>query len=221
MTMHFFITGTDTEIGKTTVAASLLRAASARGHKSLGLKPIAAGCEWIDNQWQNEDAISLMEASSEQRAYQDINPIALKEPIAPHLAARNEGVSLTASSVSQHCRKQLRGDVFTLVEGAGGWMVPLNEAETLATVAQQLDFPVILVVGVRLGCINHALLTAQAIELSGLRLQGWIANEVEPNNPQYRDNIHSLNTRLDAPLLAALPHGASEFEFIHWEQLCR
>jgi len=202
----YFITGTDTGVGKTYVACALLRAAQATGLSTLGLKPIASGCEFIDQQWRNEDALALQQSATLKFPYEKINPIALPLAIAPHLAAKAKSVNLSVELLMQHHNKLLPLPAdFTLIEGAGGWLVPLNATETLADFVAAVKIPVILVVGIRLGCINHALLTAQAIHAYQLPLVGWVANCIDPNNQQQSDIIASLTTRLDAPCLGVIP----------------
>lgn len=206
----FFVTGTDTGVGKTYAACALLRAASAAGLSTLGLKPVAAGCEETDGGLRNEDALALMAASTVALPYAQVNPFALRAALAPHIAAAQEGRRLRSAQITGLVRGALmqgRAD-FTLVEGAGGWRVPLNENETLADVARELALPVLLVVGIRLGCINHALLTAEAIRHDGLRLAGWVANAIDPQMEAQQENIDTLRERLAAPLLGVVPFGA-------------
>lgn len=204
MTKTFFVTGTDTEVGKTAVSCALLKAAAARGLTTAAVKPVAAGC---DAQGHNEDAVQLMEAMTQPLEYMQVNPVALQEAIAPHIAAEREERRLQASRLVGLCRGVMmtRAD-FILIEGAGGWRVPINPRETLADVARQLQVPVILVVGMRLGCINHALLTAEAISRDGLPLAGWVANRVEPQMTCYEENLQALRERIRAPLLGEVPH---------------
>lgn len=207
----FFVTGTDTGIGKTCAACALLRTASAAGLSTLGLKPVAAGCEETPGGLRNEDAVALMASSTVPLPYGQVNPVALRAPLSPHLAAAREGRRLRGTQVAGLVRgalMQARAD-FALVEGAGGWRVPLNEQETLADVARELALPVLLVVGLRLGCINHALLTAEAIRNDGLQLAGWIANAIDPLMDAREENIDTLRERLRAPLLGVLPYGAA------------
>ena len=199
----FFVTGTDTAVGKTLVAAALLLAASARGCRTVGLKPVAAGC---DANGQNADALLLRAVMTGSRSYRQVNPVALRAAIAPHLAAAAEGRRLRVAQLAAYCRSALAAGVdFAVVEGAGGWRVPLNDRETLAQLALELRLPVILVVGMRLGCINHALLSAEAIQRDGLPLAGWVANRLDPAMPHYRANVGSLQARLPAPLLGEIP----------------
>ncbi|MBK8970295.1 MAG: dethiobiotin synthase [Hahellaceae bacterium] len=212
---QFFITGTDTEVGKTFVTSAMLAKLSGEGLRTLGLKPVAAGAESrageTNNEGRyNEDALSLMAYASVKIPYAQVNPVLLSEPIAPHIAARSEGRSLSVSRLVGFCRGTLMTphDV-AFVEGAGGWLVPLNATETLADLAQALAMPVILVVGMRLGCINHALLTVASIQRQGLRLAGWIANASGPAPMrEYDANLETLVARIPAPLLGNLPWGA-------------
>jgi len=174
----FFITGTDTEVGKTWVSCRLLERAREAGLSCYGLKPIAAGCEDSGEGPRNEDALNLIEASSLKLPYEVVNPVALKAAIAPHIAARQEGRSVTRAQLSGYVRGALSSHPadLVLVEGAGGWRVPLNDREMLSALAVELKLPVIQVVGMKLGCISHALLTAEAIQADGLRYTGTVAN---------------------------------------------
>lgn len=206
----YFVTGTDTGVGKTRVATALLYAARQRGLTTLGLKPVAAGCEPAGEgpepaTLRNDDALRLRQHSTVELTYRQTNPVALTPPIAPHIAAERAGVSLCATQLAEHCRPLLERAAFTLVEGAGGWRVPLNERESLADLPRQLALPVILVVGVRLGCLNHALLTAEAIERDGLTLAGWVASGVDSEAACVADNIAALEHRLSAPCLGRIP----------------
>ncbi|MEQ3637374.1 dethiobiotin synthase [Alcanivorax sp.] len=174
----FFVTGTDTEVGKTWVSCRLLERAREAGLSCYGLKPVAAGCEETSDGWRNEDALQLMAASSVTLPYEIVNPVAFKAPVAPHIAAQQEGKDISLSRLVGYVRGALSAypaDLI-LIEGAGGWRVPLNSREMLSGLAKELDVPVIQVVGMKLGCINHALLTAEAIEKDGLRYAGTMAN---------------------------------------------
>jgi len=202
----WFVTGTDTGVGKTFVAAGLLQVARNRGLSTLGLKPVAAGCEEHDGQWGNEDARELQQQSTVQPGYATINPVALREPMAPHIAAQHEGLTLDLATLVAHCRSQFDQAAFGVVEGAGGWLVPLNADRTLADLAQALGCGVVLVVGMRLGCINHALLTAAAIRSTGLPLAGWVANHIDPEMAVQDENVAALAERLEAPLLGRIPY---------------
>lgn len=204
----FFITGTDTGVGKTVVTCALLRAFAAAGKSTLGLKPVASGCAATHDGLRNDDALALMAAATVKLPYAQVNPLAFAAPLAPHLAADREGKRIRVAQLAGLVRgalTQARADV-TLVEGAGGWRVPLNDAETLADFARELQLPVILVVGLRLGCINHALLTAEAILRDGVPLAGWVANCIDPQMEAREENIQALRTRLPAPLLGVMPH---------------
>ncbi len=174
----FFITGTDTEVGKTWVSCRLLERAREAGLSCYGLKPVAAGCEDTEEGLRNEDAVNLMAASSVQLPYDVVNPVALKAAIAPHIAAQQEGRRITLAQLAGYVRGAISSHPadLILVEGAGGWRVPLNDREMLAGLAAELSLPVIQVVGMKLGCINHAILTAEAIQADGLRYTGTVAN---------------------------------------------
>ncbi|MDQ1303746.1 MAG: dethiobiotin synthetase [Pseudomonadota bacterium] len=202
----YFVTGTDTGVGKTQVASALLLSAQAHGLRGLGLKPVAAGCAHADGRLVNEDALLLQRCSSLSADYAAINPVALEPAIAPHLAAAQAGIVLRAAELADHVRAQAAsGAEALLVEGAGGWLVPLNETETMADLAVALGYPVILVVGMRLGCINHALLTAAAITAAGLQLAGWVANGVTPEMEALAENVRALEQRLPALRLGTVP----------------
>ncbi len=202
----FFVTGTDTGVGKTLVAAALLRAGGGAGLRTIGIKPLAAGTELRAGYQVNADALLLQSCASVKLAYEQVNPVALRLAMAPHLAAAAEGVQLEAAELAHHCRELARiGHDLLLAEGAGGWLVPLNERETMADVAASLGWAVILVVGMRLGCLNHALLTAGAIRAGGLELAGWVANCAWPEMPGLDANIATLEERLGAPRLASVP----------------
>ena len=209
----FFITGTDTEVGKTTIAAGLLAAANRRGLSTAAIKPIAAGCERTPDGLRNADALLLQRTMSLPLSYEEINPIAFEPAIAPHLAAEQAGVRVSVMQLAGICRGVLtqRADL-TLVEGAGGWRVPLNARELLAELPKLLRLPVIMVVGMRLGCINHALLTAEAIARDGLYLAGWVANSTGilngsgPEMACIAENIATIRGYLRAPCLGEVPH---------------
>lgn len=205
----FFIAGTDTGVGKTRVAAGLLRSAQEAGLSTAALKPVAAGCEQTPEGLRNDDALLLQSVITQSLLYEQINPVALEPAIAPHIAAREAGRTLSVDRLSGFCRGVLGSSDLTVVEGAGGWRVPLNASETLADLARLLELPVILVVGVRLGCLNHALLTAEAIARDGLPLAGWVANIVDPDMPRRDENIATLAQRLPAHCLGVVPHLAN------------
>jgi len=201
-----FVTGTDTDVGKTVVATGLLYAANNAGLRSAAIKPVAAGCEDLGVGMQNEDALQLQAAASHQLPYQQVNPVALEAAIAPHIAAQEEGRALSASRLVGYCRglSLLPVDML-LAEGAGGWRVPLNKRETLADVARELNCQVVIVVGLRLGCINHALLTAEAVRRDGLQIAGWVGNIVDPDMPRLEENIVTLRDMINEPCLGIVP----------------
>ncbi|KMM94836.1 dethiobiotin synthase [Pseudomonas lundensis] len=206
MSPAYFITGTDTDVGKTTVAAGLLQAARAAGLSTAAGKPVASGCEVTPEGLRNADALALMAQCTLALSYGEVNPVAFEPAIAPHIAAREAGVALTVQALLTPMQRILsqRAD-FTLIEGAGGWRVPLSGQDSLSDVAQGLDLPVILVVGVRLGCISHALLTAEAIAQDGLQLAGWVANIIDPKTSRLEENLATLAERLPAPCLGRVP----------------
>lgn len=204
MNKCWFVAGTDTGVGKTLVSAALLQAANQRGLRTLGLKPLAAGCEDTETGLHNDDALLLQHTASVALSYEQVNPVALREAVAPHLAAGMR--QLSADRLAAYCRGSLlQAHDFAVIEGAGGWRVPLNYRETLARLPQLLELPVILVVGMRLGCLNHALLSAEAIRHDGLRLAGWVACQVDAQMPLLDENIATLERLLPAPLLGRIP----------------
>ncbi|WP_312936140.1 dethiobiotin synthase [Pseudomonas sp.] len=206
MTHAYFIAGTDTDVGKTTVAAGLLHAAAARGLSTLGAKPVASGCVLTAAGLRNADAMALIEQSTLKLPYEQVNPFAFEPAIAPHLAAREAGITLAVDALAAAMVEVLaQGADFTLIEGAGGWRVPLSGQASLSDLALALQLPVILVVGVRLGCINHALLSAEAIARDGLQLAGWVANVIDPQTSRLAENLASLTERLGAPCLGQVP----------------
>jgi dethiobiotin synthetase len=202
----YFVTGTDTDAGKTLVSCLLLHAAAARGLETLALKPLAAGAEATPEGLRNDDAVRLMAAATRKLPYAQVNPICLPDPLSPHLAARRAGRRVSVERLVGFCRGALLQRAgFTLIEGAGGWRVPVNDREYLADVAKALQIPVLLVVGMRLGCLNHALLTAEAIHRDGLTLAGWVANTCDPAMAEFEANVATLNETLGAPLLGVIP----------------
>ena len=210
MTMRgLYVTGTDTGIGKTLVSCALLHVARARGLRAVGMKPVASGCERIDDAWRNEDALALQDASHPRPDYADVNPFALPLPLAPELAARDAGVEVALPPIlAAHARLQAQADV-VVVEGVGGWAAPLSTHLHQADLVRALELPVVLVVGLRLGCLNHAYLTARAIAADGCRLAGWIATGIDPHMARADDNVALLAQRLRAPCLGRLPFEAT------------
>lgn len=200
-----FIAGTDTGVGKTHVAIELVKQSVEAGRTVGVFKPVAAGCEIIDGRWCNEDALALLQASNAGQTYEQVNPYALQAPVSPHLAARDESVSIEVEVIRRIGAEIASNCDQLVVEGAGGWLAPISNSQSMADIAVALNLPVLLVVGMRLGCLNHALLSAAAIRASGLNLAGWIANQIDPQMERFADNIESLKARLDAPLLATLP----------------
>jgi dethiobiotin synthetase len=200
-----FVTGTDTGVGKTLFSTALLLRLGAEGIRAAACKPVAAGCRREGGQWVNEDAALLAAAAPHGAALATVNPVALEPAIAPHIAAAEAGVALEPGALVAACHAAGQGAEFLVVEGAGGWRVPLSASATLADVAIGLGLPVVLVVGLRLGCLNHALLSAEAIRADGLQLAGWVANPLAVAMPRLEENVATLAARLDAPLLARLP----------------
>ncbi len=195
-----FVTGTDTGVGKTHIAAGLLAAARELGIPACGYKPVASGCRRGPEGLRNADALKLMRASGSGEAYARINPYAFAPPIAPHLAARDAGVRIQRHVLDARWRELARKNDLVVVEGAGGWQTPLGKDWTLADWVADHAWPVLLVVGMRLGCLNHALLTAESIR-PRTRLLGWIASELPPRQPRLDDNVAELLARMPAPLL--------------------
>jgi dethiobiotin synthetase len=198
----FFITGTDTGVGKTLASCTLLHAYSERGYSVIGMKPIAAGCE--NGQWH--DVQQLTKASNVAVSRSLVNPYAFAEPIAPHIAAQNAGVAIDLEVIRRsYDNLRTRADI-TIVEGVGGFLVPLGNRRDTSDLARVLGLPVILVVGMRLGCLSHALLTARAIDSAGLTLAGWVANWISPDMLQPEENLRTLIEWLDCPLVGILPY---------------
>lgn len=197
----FFVTGTDTGIGKTTVSCALLHAFAAQGKKAVGMKPIAAGSE--NGRWP--DVELLLAAGNVNVTHQQINPYAFAPPISPHLAAQQAGMEIDLTVIRRTYQELSATTDIVIVEGAGGFLAPVNRHQTGADLAKLLNLPVILVVGMRLGCLNHALLTAQAVRSAGLTLAGWVANCIDPQMLALTENIATLEQRLDGPLLGVVP----------------
>ncbi|MCA1805588.1 MAG: dethiobiotin synthase [Xanthomonadaceae bacterium] len=206
MNNGYFITGTDTEVGKTRVSVALLHWLQQQGLRVAGMKPVAAGCEETAAGLRNEDALALQAASSVTLPYDTINPYALAPPIAPHLAARDAGILIDIDPILAAYRTIAAQVDSVVVEGAGGWRVPLNDNQDMSDLAAALGLPVVLVVDIRLGCINHALLSAQAIAARGLPLAGWAANHAHGDYARSADNIASIAARVGAPLLGVIPY---------------
>ncbi|MGH8082336.1 MAG: dethiobiotin synthase [Lysobacter sp.] len=201
-----FVTGTDTGIGKSIVSASLLHALRAGGARAIGMKPVASGCELIDGGWRNEDALLLQAASSPTPRYEDVNPYALPQPLAPEIAAAEAGVEIALEPIVQaHARLAALADTL-VVEGVGGWAAPISARLDQIDLVRALRLPVVLVVGLRLGAINHARLSARAIQADGAQLIGWIANGIDPQMARADENFEILRERLPVPCWGRLPH---------------
>jgi len=206
MTHGYFVTGTDTGVGKTSVCLELIRLLQAQGHVVTGMKPVASGCQRKSSGLVNEDALRLQAQASFTVPYAQVNPYAFEPAIAPHIAAAAEGVNINLDLIETALAALAKEADRVVVEGVGGWAVPVNAAQTMADVAVALGMPVIMVVGIRLGCINHALLTEQAITTCGLRFSGWIANRVDPTCQVQDETVAALQQRLTAPCLGDLPY---------------
>lgn len=220
MQQAYFVTGTDTNVGKTYISQALIRHFVHAGNKTVGMKPIASGCEisrhgiW-QGQLVNEDAQALYAASNVKTTLDLINPYRFSPAIAPHIAAQQAGVQIDIDVISiAYWQLAAMADV-VVVEGAGGFLVPINAQQTIADLAVELKLPLVLVVGMRLGCINHALLTVEAIKARGLNLAGWVANQIEPEMPMFEENLASLQQRIDAPCLSVVTWrgDAKDFSF--------
>jgi dethiobiotin synthetase len=200
----FFVTGTDTAVGKTLVTCALLHAFAARGARAVGMKPVAAGARRSADGLRNEDVEQILAAGNVAAPRQLVNPYCFELPIAPHIAAREAGVEIGIQRIElAYCGLKQLADV-VIVEGAGGFYVPLNTRENTADLAQRLGLPVLLVVGIRLGCLNHALLTAHAIRTCGLALSGWVANHVDPQMAHADSNVAALTERFAMPPVARI-----------------
>ncbi len=201
----YFITGTDTGCGKTEITLGLMARFRALGERVAGMKPVASGAEPTPLGLRNDDALRIQAAASMPLTYEAVNPCAFEPPIAPHLAAAEAGEEIALGPLVEAYRALAAVSDRVLVEGVGGWKVPLNDCDTVADLARALGLPVILVVGMRLGCINHALLSVESIRASGCVLAGWVANQVEPEMLRLEENIATLAQRIDAPLLGRVP----------------
>jgi dethiobiotin synthetase len=206
MKQGYFITGTDTGVGKTLISCALLHAFAKSGKSVVGMKPVVAGCEQSQRGLIYGDVEALLAASTVVVPRELVNPYALMEPIAAHIAAQRAGTRLDLAQMASAYRELQQLAELVIVEGAGGFKVPLTDTEDTANLVQQLGLPVIMVVGMRLGCLNHALLTAQAIQSKGLRLVGWVANQIDPAMAVFDENVQALEKRLPAPLLGVVPH---------------
>ncbi|WP_075180760.1 dethiobiotin synthase [Pantoea sp. 1.19] len=206
MSKRFFITGTDTEVGKTVASSALLQAATAAGWCAVGYKPVASGCEQTAEGLRNEDALALQQHSAVPLRYEEVNPFAFAEPTSPHIVSAESDRPVSLAAMHRGLAALEKKSDWLLVEGAGGWYTPLGEGVSYADWVAEAQLPVVLVVGVRLGCINHALLTQQAILASGLPLAGWIANQIVPPGGRHTEYMQTLRAGLRAPLLGEIPH---------------
>ncbi|MDN0106346.1 dethiobiotin synthase [Yersinia rochesterensis] len=206
MTKRWFITGTDTDVGKTVASCALLQAAALEGYRTAGYKPVASGSQMTADGLRNSDALALQANSTQVLSYAQVNPLTLLEATSPHIASVSEGQEIHLSVLSEGLRQLEQSADWILVEGAGGWFTPLSSQATFADWVQQEQLPVIMVVGIKLGCINHALLTALAIKQAGLSLVGWVANEVIPAGRRQTEYMATLTQMISAPLLGVIPH---------------
>ncbi len=217
-----FVTGTDTDCGKTVVACALARGLRARGFRVAPFKPVAAGARRTATGLRNADAEALIAACGGGWDYARVNPLCFESPVSPHLAAAEAGVVVSLPPLLAIAR-ELAGEAdLLLAEGAGGWLVPLGPGMDIADLAAALGLPVVLVVGLRLGCINHARLSARALQASGLPLAGWIGSVLDPQMARLEENIATLEERLPLPALGVLPHGADPAAadaVLDWERL--
>ncbi len=207
----FFITGTDTDVGKTYVACKLIAQYAAQSYKVVGMKPVAAGENFVNGEWVNDDVLQLEAASNVKAPRELVNPYSFKQAIAPHIAAEKSGVNIEINVIKQAFEALTKLADIVIVEGAGGFLVPLNakplnDEQTMADLAMALNIPVILVVGMRLGCINHSLLTVEAIQARNLSLHGWVANQIDPNMQMLAENEATLDARIKAPKLFSLSY---------------
>ncbi|MCT4716062.1 dethiobiotin synthase [Enterobacteriaceae bacterium H18W14] len=205
MIRKWFVTGTDTEVGKTVASCALLQAAAQAGFQTVGYKPVASGSEMTPEGIRNVDALALQRNSNVPLGYEQVNPLAFLEPTSPHIISAEEGRPVEFSALSAGLQALSKLGNWVQVEGAGGWFTPLSESTTFADWVVKEKLPVILVVGVRLGCINHAMLTAHAIKSAGLPLAGWIANDVQPTGKRHAEYIATLRKVLPAPMLGEIP----------------
>jgi len=205
MTKGFFITGTDTNIGKTIFSVQLIHALREQGLNVAAMKPVATGASYRNGELQNDDALALIKACDRDLPYELVNPYVFEPAVAPHIAATEMQTRISLKYIKQAYKTLAEQSDVVIVEGVGGWQVPLNDTKTIADLAIKLKLPVVLVVGLRLGCINHALLTAQAITQQSDLLLGWVANFVEPEMSRQQENLQALLSRMPVPCLANLP----------------
>lgn len=203
---HFFVTGTDTGVGKTTVTVRLMQHFAAQGLKVVGMKPVASGCEWLAGRWQNEDVMQLTAASNVQAPPELVNPYCFQPAIAPHIAATQAGVEIQLDVIKTAYTALTELADVVIVEGAGGLLVPLNQTQSMSDLLQALELPALLVVGMRLGCINHALLTRQVLQQQQIPFCGWVANQIDPGMSMQQENLQTLVDWLQQPPVLHLPY---------------
>ncbi|RBM90109.1 dethiobiotin synthase [Vibrio paracholerae] len=201
-----FIAGTDTDVGKTVASKAILQALATHNIATIGYKPVAAGSDKTEFGYRNSDALHLMKAATVDMPYEDVNPYALVLPTSPHIAAKHENITIDYALLSNKLSKHKQNAELVVVEGAGGWRVPTSDSDCLSTWVKQERLPVVLVVGIKLGCLSHAILTAEAIRADGLELVGWIANRINPGTEHYAEIIEHLEGRLGAPKLGEIPY---------------
>lgn len=205
MIERYYVTGTNTEVGKTVASTALLQAARLQGRRTAGYKPVASGSEMTTDGLRNSDALALQRNSVVPLSYEAVNPYTFAEPTSPHIVSADEQRPIEASVLSSGLRALEAQADWVLVEGAGGWFTPLSPTLTLADWVKMEQLPVILVVGVKLGCINHAVLTAQAVQQAGLKLAGWIANDVTPPGRRHAEYLSTLQRMIPAPMMGEIP----------------
>ncbi|MEQ5177718.1 dethiobiotin synthase [Proteus genomosp. 6] len=206
MAKIWFLTGTDTEVGKTVVSSALLQCAAHQGYRTVGYKPVASGSEWLNEGLRNSDALTLQKFSTVKLNYHRVNPYCFETPTSPHIVSQEMNQPIDFDVMSEGLSYLKQQADWVLVEGAGGWFTPLSENQFFSDWAINENLPVILTVGVKLGCINHALLTQQAIIQSGLTLAGWVANEVEPAGRYQKEYLATLKQHIKAPFLGKIPY---------------
>ncbi|WP_165311717.1 dethiobiotin synthase [Vibrio ziniensis] len=201
-----FIAGTDTDVGKTVASKAILQAIASKGFTTIGYKPVAAGCERTEQGLRNSDALHLMKVATQEMPYEDVNPYALELAASPHIAAKHENLTIDYKVLSDKLDYLKTKADTVLVEGAGGWRVPVSDTDCLSSWVKQEKLPVVLVVGVKLGCLSHAILTAESIEADGLNIVGWVANRINPGTEHYAEIIEILESRIKAPKLGEIPY---------------
>ncbi|MGF1761939.1 dethiobiotin synthase [Aliivibrio kagoshimensis] len=202
----FFVAGTDTDVGKTVASKAILHAMAHNGIATIGYKPVAAGCEETEQGLRNSDALHLQKAATVECCYDEINPYALLNPASPHIAAEHDHIKIDYRKLSLGLEKLKKKSEVVLIEGAGGWRVPISKDDCLSTWVKQEKLPVVLVVGIKLGCLSHAMLTAESIINDGLEIVGWVANRINPGTENYAEIIEMLTDKIPAPKLGEIPY---------------